>query len=254
MEVNSKNKGWARNFADALHKAKGDIVFLADQDDIWRSDKIEKCSQIMNDNPQIDVLCTNYELISDNSALDTHKIEPYENDKKVEKIDFYREEFFRVYAPGCTYCCRKEFIERIYKYNIWDFPHDANLFRMARMDKGLYCYHDNLIKWRRHTSATTFSDADKIKNDPRREMLNWIKYALRVIGAVEDKDFLDDIKADRDTRKIVRNNKKWLNIRKNFYSRGNIIDALSLIMYRGCYSRYLDILEDWKSVYKNGRV
>lgn len=36
-----KNKGYSKNFSDALKLAKGDIIFLADQDDIWMLDKIE---------------------------------------------------------------------------------------------------------------------------------------------------------------------------------------------------------------------
>lgn len=32
-----------RNFVNALQNAKGDIIFLADQDDLWRSNKVEIC-------------------------------------------------------------------------------------------------------------------------------------------------------------------------------------------------------------------
>ena len=38
---NVKNIGWRNNFYDAISKAHGDIIFFADQDDVWCSQKIK---------------------------------------------------------------------------------------------------------------------------------------------------------------------------------------------------------------------
>lgn len=40
--INEINVGVTRNFENAINKCSGDIIFLADQDDVWFSDKIEK--------------------------------------------------------------------------------------------------------------------------------------------------------------------------------------------------------------------
>ena len=56
---NEKNKGYSKNFSDALKLAKGDIIFLADQDDIWMLDKIEKMTDIMTSNESIELLASN---------------------------------------------------------------------------------------------------------------------------------------------------------------------------------------------------
>lgn len=39
--VNQHNKGWRRNFMEAMWSASGDLIFPCDQDDIWRNDKIK---------------------------------------------------------------------------------------------------------------------------------------------------------------------------------------------------------------------
>ena len=39
----------SRNFENAMSHAKGDIVFLCDQDDVWTSDKVAKCVEALKD-------------------------------------------------------------------------------------------------------------------------------------------------------------------------------------------------------------
>lgn len=39
--INNGEKGYTRNFENALKKSNGDIIFLSDQDDIWVDNKVE---------------------------------------------------------------------------------------------------------------------------------------------------------------------------------------------------------------------
>lgn len=48
-----RNRGVIRTFSRALQEAKGEIVFLADQDDIWRVDKVVKFLEIFGTYPDI---------------------------------------------------------------------------------------------------------------------------------------------------------------------------------------------------------
>jgi glycosyltransferase involved in cell wall biosynthesis len=50
-----KNRGVVQSFERALTEATGDIVFLADHDDIWRADKVEKFLELFETNPDITV-------------------------------------------------------------------------------------------------------------------------------------------------------------------------------------------------------
>ncbi|EXY58193.1 glycosyltransferase, partial [Bacteroides fragilis] len=39
--LNENDKGYTSNFENALKKATGEIIFIADQDDIWKKDKVD---------------------------------------------------------------------------------------------------------------------------------------------------------------------------------------------------------------------
>lgn len=45
LAVNAQNLGPIKSFEKALQQAKGELVFLADQDDIWFADKVERMVQ-----------------------------------------------------------------------------------------------------------------------------------------------------------------------------------------------------------------
>lgn len=47
--VYGQGKGLIRNFENALSFAKGDIIYLTDQDDIWLKDKIILCNEQLSD-------------------------------------------------------------------------------------------------------------------------------------------------------------------------------------------------------------
>lgn len=46
--ANKENEGFCRNFRLAISKCMGDVIFLCDQDDVCRADKIEKMVDILN--------------------------------------------------------------------------------------------------------------------------------------------------------------------------------------------------------------
>ena len=51
------------NFENALRQAKGDIIFLSDQDDVWLPGKYERCLKELQDT---DLVCTNSRLTDAN--------------------------------------------------------------------------------------------------------------------------------------------------------------------------------------------
>ena len=124
--VNDHNKGWRRNFMETMWNATGDLIFPCDQDDIWRTDKIEIMVRLMTANPQIMLLTSNYCELFENGK---QRIDPWKNDNKLKQVPL-KDNYLLVNSPGCTYCIRKELLTLSKKYLQPDYPHDALLWLM----------------------------------------------------------------------------------------------------------------------------
>lgn len=154
--VNDNNKGWKRNFFDALNYAKEEYIFLADQDDVWHETKVEEMMQAILDNPEINLLSSNYEFLFLEGAT-TEKIAEEKRlikDGKLMKIEQKPKNFY-VRQPGCSYLVRKKFFD---EYScLWndEMPHDSFLWKTALFTNSLYSLNKPLFKWRRHPSNTT---------------------------------------------------------------------------------------------------
>jgi len=57
------NVGYVRNFSDMLRNATGDVVFLCDQDDRWRADKLAVMTARFESEPDLMLLCSDARLV-----------------------------------------------------------------------------------------------------------------------------------------------------------------------------------------------
>ncbi|WP_245952644.1 glycosyltransferase family 2 protein [Pedobacter cryoconitis] len=61
--LNSKNLGFSKNFENALSKARGGIIFIADQDDVWNPDKVIKMQRALE---YADMVVSDAEIVDTN--------------------------------------------------------------------------------------------------------------------------------------------------------------------------------------------
>lgn len=148
---NKTNLGWRKNFRNALFECTGDIIFLADQDDIWKDEKIKEMKEVMYQNADIGVLVSNYEPLYENE-YNRKKIKVNSlknNTKTVEKIDLKLSSIYPM-RPGCTYCVRKDMIQLLQDKDLEHRAHDCMLWNYSVIKDRLYIYNKSLIKFRRH--------------------------------------------------------------------------------------------------------
>ena len=60
---NKNNMGYRLNFQAAISECSGDIIFLCDQDDVWKNDKISIMKQAFFDNPKAMLIFHDTELV-----------------------------------------------------------------------------------------------------------------------------------------------------------------------------------------------
>ena len=60
---NKENRGYPGNFYYAMSLCAGDVVFLADQDDIWAETKLERMCAVLEEHPEAEVLACKFGLM-----------------------------------------------------------------------------------------------------------------------------------------------------------------------------------------------
>ena len=236
--VNEENKGWRRNFVEGIWISTGDLVFPCDQDDIWHKDKLKVMEDIMINNPQIKVLTTNVTNLYDNSKREQSS----DQNEKLEKVSWGKH-IFKVDAPGCVFCIRKEIVEKSKNYYNLEYAHDDYFWKLGLFADGLYNYNKDMIDYRRHDDSTFSVEVRKNRNSEAR--IKWINMALDYCKDLIDYVKDDDTITEKDKKlKIIKRNRKYLNIRNKFYKTGNPLLIVPMSMYKDCYLQSRQLLGD----------
>ena len=161
---NQTNQGWKKNFKLGFDLATGDYIFPCDQDDIWHLDKVQKMAECMEKHPEIELLAANYETFfsekddGHGSKLYAAKSKTMKSDGSIEMLGI-DPKWSYINRPGCVFCFTKSFYDSI--LDKWDtkYPHDAILWRFARMDHALALLNYPVIDFRRHGDNATSGES-----------------------------------------------------------------------------------------------
>lgn len=243
LQVNEKNLGWKKNFNDLLRLAKGEYIFLCDQDDVWLPDKTKNMVEIMKKNKKIEVLLSNYIPKYEGNA--PKRKEKMVNDNSVNKIEFGNH-FMDVIRPGCTYCTRKRIINELQFFDDGKFPHDALLCRLSSIRDTLYLYNKETIIFRRHSDNTS----------TQAKTFNW-----RLETFKEKKELCDQFKnyyinilknEETDPKAILIENMRiyYLNLVVSYEQRKLVLLLKNLFKFYSFYPSPQSALLDFIMVFK----
>lgn len=143
--TNEGKHGYTPNFENALKHAKGDYIFIADQDDIWYSNKIKYSIEILK----------NYDLVTTDATI-------INADGKETGETFYAARkpkrgfignLIKFGYLGCCLAFKKKILKRAipfpqkHKY----CTHDNWLFIVAQTYYSVYISNKKMIYYRRHS-------------------------------------------------------------------------------------------------------
>ncbi len=149
LYVNRNSSGRpTENFQNALEKANGEYIFLADQDDIWLENKYHKLKNLLSI----------YDLVTSDSIVvdeDLNEIIPSFFANHGSRKGILRNAIKNSYFGSCM-----AFRSRILDYAL-PFPkskeigHDVWIGLIAEMTGKVFFYKEPLILYRRHSAAVT---------------------------------------------------------------------------------------------------
>lgn len=153
---NKENRGYPENFYHAMELCSGDIVFLADQDDIWDVHKIERLCEVLKLHPQAQAVCCKFGLV-DARGEDIHTLmQPAKckGTKEVRSVSV-RDVFYKCEWPGMVIAYRREWFCSHFKAfagsaeNV-KIPHDFLVCAWAAEENGFLQLDEELAYHRRH--------------------------------------------------------------------------------------------------------
>ena len=205
---NEHNKGLRRNFADALNTARGDLIFLCEQDGEWKADRIEKMAMIMEERDEIKVLSSDYDIRRGNQAVRFRKGLPQPYGRvRIEKAEVSACTIDPL-RPGFTYVLRREMIHQIKSVTEADDEYDRVIWESALLSGGLYLLNEKLSVQIRYKDHERISAADEKNRRIRkiREQCALTERLLARIETVENRQWLEEyIRIQKERADAVEN-------------------------------------------------
>ncbi len=145
---NKKNIGVGNNFCKGLGECKGDLVFLADQDDVWSENKIDFIKSYFRQNREVDLIVHNAEI-----ELNGELLRETIFDLNKSRTGFFKNMKNNAFM-GCCMVLRKEALNSIIpKIKITPFYHDHYFGLMATLQqKNIVFLPGKLLRFIRHDS------------------------------------------------------------------------------------------------------
>ncbi len=151
---NDVNSGYVKNFARVISEAKGDFVFMCDQDDCWFPNKIEVVLKTFEENP-------NAQLVAHNAICTDSDLKPL--GKTLFEFDVSRGLRYGSAIHGFVTCVRRSYLDYMlpipycYSFDRWLSLPASELKVRYELDTVLGYY-------RRHENAITFDTIGKSQN------------------------------------------------------------------------------------------
>lgn len=189
--VNAERKGYPGNFYHAMSLCTGDVVFLADQDDVWGERKLELLGGLLEAKPQALAVCCKFGLI-DSGGGDIRTVMAPAKSRgtgSVRQVGI-RDVFYKCEWPGMVMAYRREWFERRRAGREFAIPHDFLVCAWAAEEKGFFQLDEELAFHRRH-EENTGGEEHRIRKllDKKRKLEEIGKYQ-DILEAFRNEDML----------------------------------------------------------------
>jgi glycosyltransferase involved in cell wall biosynthesis len=142
---NESNLGYVRNFEKAIQMAEGELIALADQDDVWDSFKLHRLTQQIGQNLLIH---SDARLIDENGFEVASSFE--ESSSKMTIPHTMTEAILNGFVTGCTCLFRRQLLDLALPFPNKLYIHDKWLGVIAFSKGGLIYLKEPLVNYRQH--------------------------------------------------------------------------------------------------------
>jgi glycosyltransferase involved in cell wall biosynthesis len=157
LHKNLTNLGSSKNFEKCIQACSGDIIFLCDQDDLWKKDKIEKQVAFLDAHPDQDAVFSNA-LMIDQAGASKEKTSFEQIEFTADLQNFWkRGGAFEILSKGyivtgATLAIRKKICDSVFPVPsiIPELIHDGWIALYLSMDQKIGFLSEVLVEYREH--------------------------------------------------------------------------------------------------------
>ena len=143
-------KGVVRNFEHAIAACRGDIIFLSDQDDIWKKNKVDQVMKAFREN-DVDVILHNAELMDGDEVIQCGATM---FDYRGSRTGLFKN-FVKNSYVGCCMAFRSQIKDVILPIPEEMYMHDYWIGTAGEKMGGSGLLKECLIQYRRHEDNVT---------------------------------------------------------------------------------------------------
>ncbi len=192
---NPERKGYPGNFYHAMSLCTMDVVFLADQDDIWADRKMESLCEILETHPEARCVCCKFGLI-DSRGRDIHSLmQPTvsHGTGRVRTVSI-GDVFYKCEWPGMVLAYRRDWFREKTEGRkpeaAFRIPHDLMVCALAAEDHGFLQLDRELAYHRRHDSNAGGEEHRLGRLLNRKRKLGEIETYIRLLDAFREGQIL----------------------------------------------------------------
>lgn len=221
--INENNLGWKRNFKEVISKTTGDYIFLADQDDIWFIDKVEKLVNCLEKTNGW-LVVSDFQTMGDEKYTKDAFMPMLKYNPNTQKLVF-DEHYYLILRPGCVMAFTPE-LKKIF-LELWDdsIAHDSLLWDIAMITDHAYYLNEPTIYFRR----TGLNASSKMVHDLESQLSS-----LKMIQKV-DEWYLESMSKQIDRQDVIRGNLQWCKYRRQLLENRQFSSWFKLLKYRKYY-------------------
>jgi glycosyltransferase involved in cell wall biosynthesis len=173
----SSNQGYVATFEKGIHTATGELIALADQDDIWVPSKISKL---------FDALGQASLVYSDSELIDAQGKKMNQKMSQIKKQIAYNSPLmytFGAWAPGHSMLFKREILDTALPFSNY-VTHDYLLGFAATCHEGINYLPIPLVQYRQHETNAIGADLKKSKKNyhSRQERNHRICERLKILA------------------------------------------------------------------------
>lgn len=215
VEVNDRNLGSTKNFEKTIQRCSGDLIFLADQDDVWLPEKIEKAAAEFSKSENVGLVFTNAELVDEKLQPLSERLWDYTFPARrratADRRNFYKTLLDGNVVTGATAAFRGSFVKDIVPFpsRVESFIHDAWIALSISVNADIVFLDEALMLYRQHAG--------------QQLGVNWEESS----GSMRER-FTRAVKILRDREKLLRQLTDLLNEYPSLSNSSRIKDAIPM--------------------------